>query len=230
MRYLALTLAFPLAACAGGAKLDERSTAVTVAESLPPPDTPSILVDAQRYRIGANDEIAVTVFSAPELDKTGVVDAAGMFALPLVGSISAAGKTPPELAKDIESQLQGRYLKVPRVAVNIMQARSQSVTVDGEVKEPGMYPVVGNISLQQIIATAKGTTPGANLGNVIVFRTVSGQKMAAMFNLRDIRSGRYADPQIYGNDIIIIGETAARRFLQDTAMTFPLLARFVPVL
>ncbi len=219
-----------LCGCGSSTRLDPNSTAVRVATTLPAPDSAEIAVDLANYRIGPSDQIAVTVFGAPELDREGTVDAAGNFALPLAGTVAAAGKTPQEFGATIEAQLRGRYLKDPKVAVNIKEAKAQMVTVDGEVKQPGVYPVVGRMSLQQTIATAKGASEAANIGNVIVFRTVSGQKMAAMFNLKDIRSGRYVDPQIYGNDIVVVGDNATRRFMRDTAMLFPLLARFLPIL
>src|SRR5690606_18851553 len=113
------------------------------------------------------------------------VDAAGNFSMPLVGSVAAGGKTPQELADVIAEKLRGRYLKDPQVAVNIKEARARTVTVDGSVRQPGVYPVIGEMTLQQAVATAKGADQSADIDKVIVFRTVNGQKMAAMFNLRD---------------------------------------------
>jgi polysaccharide export outer membrane protein len=201
-----------------------------VARSLPPPDSPTRTIDLSAYRIGPTDEIVVTVFGAPELGREGSVDAAGNFSLPLAGTVVAAGKTPDELASAIADKFRGQYLKNPQVVVNIKTARAQTVTIDGAVREPGVYPVVGKLTLQQAIATAKGASDAANISNVIVFRTVNGQKMAAMFNLRDVRSGRYEDPQIYGNDIIVVGESAFRRFFKDYVSAFPVLGSFIPVL
>lgn len=227
---LSLSLALVLSACGGGARLDESSSAVRVSQALPPPDQTVTAFDFSSYRIGPTDKIAVSVFDAPELAREGAVDAAGNFSMPLIGSVQAGGKTPDELSKEIADLLRGRYLKNPQVAVNIKEARARTVTIDGAVREPGVYPVVGSMTLQQAVATAKGASESADIDNVIVFRTVNGQKMAAMFNLQDIRSGRYPDPEIYGNDIVVVGENAARRFFRDAAMSFPLLARFVPVL
>lgn len=216
--------------CTSGPRLDNRSTAVTVAHNLPAPDTELPSVSTVSYRIAPRDEIAVSVFGAPELDKEGTVDAAGNFSMPLAGTVAAAGKTPHELGEAIAGLLRGRYLKNPRVAVNIKAAQTETLTVDGAVREPGVYPITGVMTLQQAIATAKGADETANISNVIVFRTVKGQRMAAMFNLRDVRSGRYPDPQVYGSDIIIVGENAARRFFKDATMSFPMLAQFFPVL
>lgn len=211
-------------------QLDQNSSAVRVSTALPAPDETVNATDFSAYRIGPTDAIAVSVFDAPELAREGVVDAAGNFSMPLVGSVHAGGKTPQELAETISAALRGRYIKNPQVAVNIKEARARTVTVDGAVRQPGVYPVVGRMTLQQAVATARGADEAANINKVIVFRTVGGQKMAAMFNLSDIRSGRYADPEIFGNDIVVVGESAARRFFRDASMSFPLLARFVPVL
>ena len=230
MKYALPLLVLALGACGSGTRLDESSTAVRVAGVLPAPDSDAIPVNVTNYRLGPLDEITVSVFGAPELDREGAVDAAGNFAMPLTGTVMAAGKTPNELATAIEDKLRGPYLRDPKVSVNIKAAKSQLVTVDGEVAEPGVYPVIGRMTLQQAVASAQGASQAANIKSVIVFRTVDGQRMAAMYNLRDIRSGRVADPQIYGNDIVIVGENATRRWLRDAAMTFPLLGRFIPVL
>ena len=233
---MAVRFAYPvlaglaLSACGAGTQLDETSTAVRVSNSLPAPDAPEVAISPLDYRISPMDEIKVTVFGAPEMDREGAVDAAGNFALPLAGTVQAGGKTPDELARAIEDKLRGRYLRDPQVAVNIEKALGHLVTIDGEVREPGVYPVIGQMTLQQAIATAKGASDAANIKNVIVFRKVDGQQMAAMFNLRDIRAGRYEDPQIYGNDIVVVGENSLRRWLRDTAITFPILGRFVPMM
>lgn len=225
-----LLLAPFLAACAASPGLDSSSSAVSVAASLPPPDQTTAAVDLTNYRIGPLDQIRVEVFGAAELTREGEVDAAGNFSLPLVGSVTAGGLTPRQLSESIASQLKGRYLKNPQVSVNILKARGQTFTVDGSVRQPGVYPIVGRMSLQQAVATARGADETANLGNVVVFRTVNNRKMAALFNLKEIRAGRLPDPDVYGNDIIVVGENATRRFFRDLTSTFPILGAFVPVL
>ncbi|MEO5772680.1 MAG: polysaccharide biosynthesis/export family protein [Sphingomicrobium sp.] len=209
--------------------MDERSSAVQVATDLPAPESTRPTLDLQTYRIGPSDTLAVSVFGAPELDREATVDAAGNFSMPLTGSIPAAGKTSQELADAIAERLRGRYLKNPRVAVNLKEAAARTITVDGAVRQPGVYPVGGTMTLQRAIATAKGVDDAANIQNIVVFRTVGGKKMAAMFNLRDIRAGRYADPQLYPDDIIVVGESGAKKFMKQM-MNFPILAQFIPLL
>lgn len=223
-------LALALSSCGGGARLDSSSSAVTVAQSLPAPDATVTTLDFTNYRIGPLDTIAVEVFGAPELTRTGAVDAAGNFSMPLIGTVKAGGNTPGELGAQIADQLRGRYLKKPQVSVNVKEARSQTVTIDGSVREPGNYPIIGRMTLQQALATARGASDLADLHKVIIFRTVQNRKMAAMYDLKDIRAGRYADPQIYGSDIVIVGENATRRFLRDFSTSFPSLGSFIPIL
>lgn len=228
---LAVVTGLLLAGCASNRPmLDENSRAVTVAANLPVPDQTGMSVDLSNYRIGPLDEIRVEVFGAPELTREGEVDAAGNFAMPLVGTVQAGGKSPLELSEAVAEQLKGRYLKRPQVSVNIKKARGQTFTVDGAVKQPGVYPIIGRITLQQAIATAKGADTSANIGNVVMFRNVNNRKMAALYNLKDIRAGRLPDPDVYGNDIIVVGENATRRLFEDLTRSFPILGAFVPVL
>jgi polysaccharide export outer membrane protein len=131
------------------------------------------------------------------------------------------------LSSAIAEQLQGRYLKRPQVSVNIVKAQAKTFTVDGAVRQPGNFPIVGKMTLQQAIAAAHGADQAANLNNVVIFRTIQNQKAAALFSLKEIRAGRLVDPQIYGNDIIVVGESAARRFIRDFGSMFPVLGQFV---
>ena len=107
--------------------------------------------------------------------------------------------------------------------------RSQRVTVDGAVVQPGVYPVFDRMSLVQAIAQARGTTEFAALDQVAIFRTVQSQRMAALFSLRDIREGRLVDPEIYPNDIIVVGESGSRRLLRDILQGLPALGVFTPI-
>lgn len=227
---LALAL-MALCACASGSGLNSASSAVQVATALPPPDTTVTKIDTEPYRIAPGDEVTVSVFGAPDLDRTSLVDGAGNFAMPLAGTVHVGGKTPDEASAAIAEKLRGSYIKNPRVSFNIKTAGNQrSITVDGEVVQPGVYPMAGRMTLQQAVATAKGATQQANIRKVVVFRTANNQKLAAMFDLRAIRSGQSPDPEIFGNDIVVVGESAIQKFLRNTYYAFPLLGRFIPIL
>ena len=73
------------------------------------------------------------------------------------------------------------------------------------------------------VAVAGGTKDYADLQDVVVFREVGGQKYAALYNLEAIRRGNYADPEIYANDVIIVGDDNAKRVFRDLLQNAPLL-------
>jgi polysaccharide export outer membrane protein len=151
------------------------------------------------------------------------IDASGRLSFPLIGVVEAAGLTPGELAAAIETRLTGRFVRQPQVTVNLVETVSQVITVDGEVGEPGLYPVIGEMTLIRAVATAGGTTQLAGLENVVVFRTVEGQRYAGLYNLKAIRQGNYEDPQMYAGDVIVVSESTARRLFRDLLTAAPLL-------
>ena len=228
---MAVAAATLLCGCSAGTSLSSSSTAVQVAPTLGAPDSKVVAIDTEPYHVVPGDELTVSVFGATDLDRTGVVDGAGNFAMPLAGTIHVAGKTPEEISAVIADNLRGDYIKNPRVSLNVKQSgNQQSLTVDGEVQQPGIYPVNGRMTLQQAIATAHGASQIANIRHVVVFRTVNNQKQAAMFDLKEIRSGKSPDPEVYGNDIVVVGESGIQKFLRNSAYMFPILGRFIPVL
>jgi polysaccharide export outer membrane protein len=98
-----------------------------------------------------------------------------------------------------------------------------SVTVDGQVNKAGSYPVVGRMTLMRAVALAGGTTEFAKLEDVVVFRDVGNKKYVGIYNLEGIRRGNYADPEIFPNDIVIVGDSPQRRMFKDILQTFPAL-------
>lgn len=212
----AAALILIVTACAGPEHVGRPGSAVvTTLEQLPPPTRADMAGGARPYLIGPFDKLDIDVFGIEDLKREVQADASGKISFPLVGTVDAAGKTPEELAQAIAAGLRGRYVRDPQVTVNLKETVSQVVTVDGEVKQPGLYPVVGKMTLSGAVATAKGTTEYARLQNVYVIRTVNGEKMVGAFNLAAIRSGRYADPEIFANDTVIVGESRARRLYQN---------------
>lgn len=220
-----------LAGCGGSSPtLGPASNAVTVQRELPTPDPLQLTRVPRTFVLGPFDEIKVGVFGAPELSREGMVDSSGGFSMPLLGQITAAGKTPAQLEQAIAEQLRGRYLRNPEVTVSVTKAQSRTVTVDGAVALPGVYPVVGDTTLQQVVAQARGTTEYAQLREIVVFRTVDNQRMAALFNLEAIRAGQAVDPQIFSDDIVVVGTNSGRRNFRDIIQAIPILGVFTPVL
>jgi len=200
-----------LQSCASPDLIDTGRVTIATPETLPAPTTADLTGETRPYYVGPYDEISVDVLGLPELSRQVRVDTSGRIALPLAGSMDANGKTPEDLTALIEDRLRGSYVRNPRVTVTVIETASQTLTVDGEVRTPGIYPVVGRMTLMKAIASAQGTTEVANANHVVVFRRVENQHMAALYDLRAIRLGAYEDPQVYTNDIVVVGESNARR-------------------
>jgi polysaccharide export outer membrane protein len=222
-----------LAVALSGCATEKQATNLpsgAAAYSLIPAAESGVTPAAADYRLGALDTIDVTVFEEPDLSAKAIqVDASGRIALPLVGSVDAKGKTATELAHELEGLFGAKYLRNPQVTVTVAASVSQKVSVQGEVSQPGIYPLNGPTTLLDVISMAKGETDVARLQEVVVFRTVKGQRMGAVFNVASIRRGEAADPVIEGNDLVVVGYSAAKRFWRDVISAAPLLNVFRPV-
>lgn len=215
-----------LTACAGRTPLASTPQLTVVQDSheLPPPVRGDLTAADRPALIGPLDTIQVDVFNVPDLSREMQVDAGGRISMPLVGTLDARGKTAEELARAIEAALRGRYVRNPEVTINIKSSVSQVATVDGQVVEPGLYPVTNQMTLLRVIASAKGLSEFARQDDVVILRTVDGRRMAGLYNIAAIRRGGYEDPPIYANDVIVVGDSPQRRLFRDFVSLSPLLA------
>lgn len=221
-----LLMAGALAGCAPREPLrsTERLTVIEGSSVLPAPGRGDLTAADRPALIGPLDTIQVDVFNVPELSREMQVDASGRIAMPLAGTIDARGKTAEELAGTITTALRARYVRNPEVTVNIKSSVSQVVTIDGQVVEPGLYPVTNQMTLMRVIASAKGMSEFARQDDVVILRTVGNQRMAGLYNVAEIRRGAYDDPAVFANDVIIVGDSPQRRLFRDFVSLSPLLA------
>ncbi|USU10663.1 polysaccharide export protein (plasmid) [Sphingomonadaceae bacterium OTU29MARTA1] len=221
-----MLVALVLSACARTAPIESTSRLTVVPNSgaLPAPGRNDLTAADRPALIGPLDTIQVDVFNVPELSREIQVDASGRIAMPLIGTVDARGRTASELAQAVEIALRGRYVRNPEVIVNIKSSVSQVVTIDGQVAEPGLYPVTNQMTLLRAIASAKGLTEFAHQDDVVILRTVDGRKMAGLYNIDAIRRGAYDDPAIYANDVVVVGDSPQRRLFRDFVSLAPLLA------
>ncbi|WP_225871547.1 polysaccharide biosynthesis/export family protein [Qipengyuania atrilutea] len=199
-------------------------TVVEGESALPAPVRNDLTAADRLSLIGPLDTITVDVFGVPELSRQMQVDASGRISMPLIGTVDARGKTAAEVAREIATLLRGRYVKNPEVTVNIESSVSQVVTIDGQVVEPGLYPVTNQMTLLRAVASARGLTELAKQDDVVILRTVDGQRMAALYNIEALRRGVYEDPPLYANDLVVVGDSPQRRMFRDILSAAPLLA------
>lgn len=125
---------------------------------------------AADYTIGKEDVLAVSVWLHSELERTVTVNADGKIVFPPLGEIQAEGSTAKALGDRIAERL-GSYLRQPtQVTITITQYNSRAIFVNGAVAHPGKYGFESIPGLVEVIGTAGGATPGADLTQVQIIR------------------------------------------------------------
>ncbi len=192
------------------------------------PDTPAVATLEEDYKIAPLDTIKVSVFQVPDLSGEFEVDLTGNISMPLLGNVKAVDMTTSELDQRLTQQLGAKYLQKPDISVGIKSSTRRIVTVDGSVRNPGVFPVNGPVTLMQVIALAKGTDENANPRRVAVFRQIEGKRMAAAFDLTSIRRGEMEDPRIYTGDIVVVDGSNVKAIQREVLSALPILGFFRP--
>lgn len=180
---------------------------------------------ADGYKIGSFDVVEVTVFKVPELSKVVQVSETGAINYPLLGEVMAIGRTPRELELSLAKALAAKYLQNPQVSVYIKEYNSQRVTLEGEVKKPGIYPMQGGATLLQAIALAGGVDAASD-NTVLILRSERGKRSAAKFELDDIRAGKSEDPKLRPGDVVVAGKSAIKEGFGTILKALPLASVF----
>lgn len=173
--------------------------------------------ESSHYRIGPTDVLAIQVFQADELNRKVQVSSSGTIAVPLIGLVQCLGRTAQQVEAEIASRLRAKYMQSPQVTVFIDEYNSQKITIGGAVKKSGIYPVKGNITLMQAIASAEGMDTVANPSNVLIFREQNGTRYVARFDVEQIKSGIARDPLLQNKDVVQVDNSGVRTALRDFA-------------
>ncbi|WP_338303253.1 polysaccharide biosynthesis/export family protein [Erythrobacter sp. Dej080120_24] len=188
---------------------------LTTLETLPPPR------GEISYVIGPQEKLEIEVVGAETLSGTYLTDIDARLAFPLVGVLEFDGRTPAEAAVMIAERLRGRYLLDPQVRVIPEEFPVPSISVGGQVKRPGSYPAVGRQTLLRVINQAGGLAEYAQKDDVLILRTVDSERYIGVYNITAIERGNYPDPQLFPNDIVMVGDSIQRRRLDDFLQILP---------
>ena len=194
------------------------------------PDAPQPIVDSNSYKLAPLDTVSITVFQVPDLSRDYTIDLGGNLTMPLIGNVSAINLSATELAALLQRRLAERYLANPNVTISLKESATRVITVDGSVRQPGVFQATRPLTLLQAVSLAKGTDELANPRRVAVFRTVGGKRMAAAFDLTDIRRGKEPDPPIFSGDVVVVDGSAVRQAQREILQSLPLAGLFMAVL
>ncbi len=175
--------------------------------SLPPSAaSPSTIagVDNNRYIIGADDALQITVWREPGLSGLFPVRPDGMISLVLVGDLPASGLTPTALGADISQRLR-KFVQDPSVTVQVMGVNSQKIFLVGEVGHVGPIALTANMSPLQAIATAGGPSAFAKTKHIYILRGSGPNAEKIPFNYKQALKGdNHQQIVLHSGDTIVV--------------------------
>lgn len=204
--------------------------APSIADDLDP-TAPARNIDTMyEYRIGSRDLLEIEVFQVEELNHKTRVTSRGDISFPLIGGIKVKGLTLEEAERKIADKLGEKYLQNPQVSIFIAEYESQKFTVDGEVKDPGVFPLRGPTTLMQAVAMADGLDRLADSDEIVIFRSDGqGKVRGYIVDLDAIRAGEGRDPYIAANDFIVIPRAGEKAFLEGLTRALRGFVGFAPL-
>ncbi len=194
-------------------------------DSLPP------LAERPLLQLGPGDQVKMEVFGRPEMDTSTYIADDGSIRVPLAGAVAIGGLSPAEAAEKVEAALrQGQFLVDPHVTFTVVQSRSQRVSVLGEVRSPGRYPMESNTTVLDLIAQAGGATEkGANIAYILRPDGIGGVKRIPV-NLQGAMDSQDAAPAVLqtvrGGDSIYV--PVAEQFYIEGEVRSPAMYRLEP--
>ena len=218
---LAVALALALTGCGSGA-----TGAFETATLAPGAEEVSIgQQTAGDYRIKTDDILSVFVYQVQDFNRDAQVDAAGNIALPLLGSVPAAGRSVREIESDITRRLKAKYLQNPQVSVIVKDAVGLRVTVTGAVQKPGVLQLRGYTTLTSVLAQSGGFTDTADHSDIVVFRNTTKGRAAARFDADAILKGA-PDPEIHPGDTVSVDDSIAKTAWKNTGSALGIVGVF----
>ena len=167
------------------------------AQALPP--------DQDKYLLGPEDTIEISVWKEPDLTKQLIVRPDGKITYPLIGEVQAAGLTVKQLQKDISKRLE-KYVTDANVTVILLKALGYKIFVTGKVNKPGDFIVGRPTTVMQAIAMAGGLTPFASPGSIAILRQVKGKEEIFPFNYKEVSRGQSLEQNriLEPGDVVVV--------------------------
>jgi polysaccharide export outer membrane protein len=173
--------------------------------------------------VGAPDQLAIHILPDPVIERVVRVRTDGMISVDLVGDVRAAGRTPLEIASDIQQQI-ARFKRDAVVNVTVESSPSQFVTVFGEVVRPGIFSLDTETRVSEAIGRVGGTRPFANLDGIRLIRSTGQEPQIFEIDLQAIQRGDLSTNYVVDKgDLIVVPPTVfARVGYVMQALLFPL--------
>jgi polysaccharide biosynthesis/export protein len=159
--------------------------------------------DSDKYMIGPEDVLNIQVWKEESLSQTVLVRTDGKISLPLLDDVQAAGLTPLKL-KEVLTEKFKTFVENPLVTIIVREAKSFKVYLSGQVMKPGVFALIGETTILQMIAMAGGFTEWANQRKVLLIRRENGREVRKTINYKKIVSGEAENILVKPGDTIIV--------------------------
>jgi polysaccharide biosynthesis/export protein len=155
------------------------------------------------YKIGAEDELTISVWHEPELSQAVVVRPDGLITLPLLNELKVLGLTTDELQALLTEKLKA-VVNDPQVTVIVKAVHSRKVFVMGNIAKQGVYPLGGKKTVLELIAEAGGLGPFAKTHSIYILRKSGGNEIRIPFNYKKALSGKSDNPELLPGDMVVV--------------------------
>lgn len=158
------------------------------------------------YHIHAGDKILIGLYDDPKMQPVEITVAPdGKLAFPLIGVISAGGKTVDQLRVEMETKLK-KFVSEPVVTVAVTQVLGNVGYVIGQVNKPGSFIMNPTINVLQALSLAGGGNPYAKMDGIIVIRSSPGGQRVLNFHYSQVASGRNLEQnvQLEAGDVVVV--------------------------
>jgi polysaccharide export outer membrane protein len=178
-----------------------------------------ILCNAQpeSLLIGPGDLIHVQVIDTPEMEQHVRVTDAGTVPLAFVGELKLSGETPAAAAKEIEAALVAKQLmRHPQVTVAVEQYATQNVSVMGQVRAPGAYPIATAQPILKVLSLAGGLTELADR-HITIQRSGSAKETASYFVSNESQEALSSEVMVHPGDTVLVPRVGVVYVLGDVS-------------
>ena len=157
------------------------------------------------YMIGPGDQLDISVWKDEALTKIVLVLPDGKIYFPLIGEVTAGGKTISQLKKDMETRLAS-YVNDVVLNVDVRQVNSLLIYVIGRVNNPGRLVLNSNVNVLQALSSAGGLNPFARRSQIKIFRRDVQETKVFKFDYDDVSSGKHLEQNILlkRGDVIVV--------------------------
>ncbi|MGQ9688712.1 MAG: polysaccharide biosynthesis/export family protein [Desulfobaccales bacterium] len=159
----------------------------------------------EKYQLGPEDAIEISVWKEPELTKQIVVRPDGKISYPLIGEVQAAGQTVKQLREEISKRLE-KFVTDAQVTVLLLKAQHYKIYVVGKVNKPGEFVVGRPANVMQALAMAGGLTPFASPSRIVILRRSGDLEQTLPFDYKAVSRGQFLEQNVtlLPGDVVVV--------------------------